>query len=225
VRNLARGKRSRSRRRRSPISREPRALVGVVAGGQLRGADQEGPQREWLSQDLAVARAARVVEVEQRRLLEGPDGAQAGRVGGVALHLGRAPLVAGHQDAGGQAVDRDRGGVGLGGARRDLHRLVHVRYELLVGRPAGGEAHHRRRAAQHLEEPAAAEVDQLSHLGRDLLGGDGRGAGELRQVAPELGQGGARVGTLAAGAVAGRGETGSVAHRWHVVQLVRVCTS
>src|SRR6185503_3649075 len=64
--------------------------------------------------DLAAVRdhlrAVGVVQPEERRLLYGVRGAEAGRVPGVPLDLGRPPVVALDQDAGPESPERNGAG-------------------------------------------------------------------------------------------------------------------
>ena len=102
-----------------------------------------------------VAAAVGVVELEDGGLRKGVRRALADRVLGVALHLGRTPLVALHEQRMADGAHRHRRREKGRHAGDHLLRLARVREDGLGGAAATGEAGHRGTGAHHLEERTA----------------------------------------------------------------------
>ena len=99
------------------------------------------------------ARPIGIVEVENRRLREHIGGAAAARVIGVALDLGRPPLVALDEQPGADAAEGHRRRVVKRPARHDLLGLPDVWDDLLGGLArAGGHPGEPERGAHELEK-------------------------------------------------------------------------
>jgi hypothetical protein len=144
-------------------------------GGDLRREralhrGDEGAPRANLAELGDGVRAIGVVEREHRGLRVEVGGALAGGVVGVAFDLGRAPVVALHEQARRHAAERHRRGVEERLARHDLFGLPHVRHDELVGlHGAAGHAGERQRRAHQLEEAAPAHrVVPLGRIRREL---------------------------------------------------------
>ena len=164
-----------------------------------------------------------VVEREGRRLHVDVGRAEARRVIGVALDLGRAAGVALHQDPGPQAVHHHRRGEELGTAGDDVLGGLDPRDDLL-GRPDGtpGDAGQRQRGAHHLEEGAAAVgvgqvVGVVGELPMEIFP-ERVGPGRLLQAPPVFRAGGRGqplpdLGELDREILAWR------SHRWQIEQL------
>ena len=174
-------------------------------------------------------RPVRVVEAQHVGLAEDVRRAQARRVVGVALDLGRPPLVALHEDPARVAIVARGGGEEEGPAQDELLRLPHVRQDLLRGLlRAGGEPGEGERGA-HERHELAATLRVLEHRGllRELpvqeLEERGR-VGELVEAFPVAA--GARSVGLATHTLELHGDGGGVflAHRWQVEQVTWVLT-
>ncbi len=195
--------------------REPGPAVRVVHAGELLDLGEEPAPGERLSLAPDAPGASRVVEVEQGSLLPRGGGAQAGRVGGVALHLDRPAVGGAHQEPGGVAVEGEGGGEVEALAGPVLRRLVDVGDDLLARRLAGGQAAQGRGGAQDLHERPAGQLrGSLGGAGRELPALGGGAALELPDALPQR-------------TVPGRPGLAVVLddrqrfHRWHVVQLTR----
>ncbi len=194
----------RHRRRGDGAGEDPHALAAerlerAQPGSHLAHEGAPRPDPAVVDDRLG---ALRIVEGEDRGLVEDVRGAEAGRVIRVALDLRRPSHVALGEDAARVAAAGERRGEEERPAGDDVLRLLHVgddRLGRLLG--AAGQTRERERRAQELEEAAAGDtvapfdgINQL--LGR--LRGEARKLamqeilelgrpGELVEAAPELG--------------------------------------
>ena len=175
------GEQRRGRRRGQEAEARTLALGhGVRAHGRLR---QERPPGEPAGAGAQLLRAIVVVDAQHQALFERGGGAQRLRVVGVALDLGRAPLVALDEQAARVAVEAVRRREVQRVTRRDLFGPAHERDDLLARLAAcGADRGHRRRQTRHLHEATARNVLDVVDLGgvdverpaRELVGGADR---------------------------------------------------
>ena len=102
----------------------------LLRQGNTQLADEIGP-----GTDLATVRqrlrAARVVQIQDRRLSIGIGAAEAGRMLRIALDFGGPSLVTLHKDARGKSAQRHSGGEIESPARNHAVGLAHIRQNLL----------------------------------------------------------------------------------------------
>ena len=144
------------RARRLEQQAQPRA---AIQSGWRQAIDRRAPV-DRVGVTPRPARAIRIVELQDQRLLEDAAAAQAGRVFGVSLDLGRPPLVALDQQAGRVSVEHRRRRVDARDPRRQLRRLPHVGHDALRQRARAARARRQRqaRAQQPRERRAAIEL-------------------------------------------------------------------
>src|SRR5690606_18743558 len=119
------------------LEQEPEPLTlarEAAADGWRRELPHERRPRAQLGALPQAARALRVVELEDGRLLVDPGRAQARRVQRVAFDLGGPALMALHQQADAVPVERHRGGVPACDPGRDVLRPPRVRQDALARR-------------------------------------------------------------------------------------------
>ena len=168
------------------------AIPGSAGGGnRLRYRSREGTPIADAALVQDEAGAVRIVEVENGGLRRPVGAAQAGRVGGIAFHLGRTAHVALGQHADRVTVTQQGGCVEQRLAGNDFLRGVHVgdnSFGWLLG--AGGQTGHGDRGAQGLEEAAAGDRLNKGVAGVRFGGGGSRCGGA--KVVFDAGEGVAR---------------------------------
>ncbi len=202
---------------------QPGPLLGaepVHLGGQGCEEVVPGADLPLVEDDL---RPVGVIQLQRGRLHEDVGRAEARRVFGVPLDLGRPPLVAFHQDAGPEAADGHRRGEELRLAGHDVLGRLDPGDDLLGG-PDGapGDPRQGERGPHDLEErPARFRVGQLARLVGELaveVRLERFGPRRFLQAPPELrpvrrGQPVPDLGQV------DRGFFGWQSHRWQIEQL------
>ncbi len=197
-------------RRVAALSEDGQPPAAAGAQGREQAGGRGGEVRPLLSQFAAAiaadgaAAAVRIVELEDRRLGQGIGGTAPNRMLGVALHLDRPAVEAGHQEAARAACQLEGGGEAPRLAGRLTGRLVGARNDGLPRPAATGQAGQGDRGAHDLEEsPAGPGVRRRVGAARELL----------RTERAKLGGGGVLLETAPVAAVA-------ILYRWHVEQSV-----
>jgi len=175
-------------RRGGGLHQETQSCAAAVAkrARLLRSRLEEIAPRARLTEVLHDPEALRIVEPQQLGLLQGTDGAAAGRMVGIAFDLRRPALVRGDEQPGGPAVDDRCGRVVQRVPGGHLRRLPGVGKDLLVRRlEAATERRQRSGRPEQLQEAAPRGRVIGRRRGPQLARGSRRRP-VLVQAAPEL---------------------------------------